>query len=196
MATHHPTHLSRLLSSSCSRLSPALCLVAFGALGLGCAAATPAARWDATERGQISSAFPKCELFEDEDTRSAGYACELGTFGAHDLDAAEDHAKASRRLAEEKAKQSFTAPLDEVVARDPITFGPDTFDASLATYRPAAGTILTPEVMMVLTSRAAENRRAYTCAVTLIAALDDKASIEGRVLACMKGLQLLVEASR
>ncbi len=163
---------------------------------IACAAATPAARWDSKERAQIESTFPGCEFFEDGDKHEAGYACGMGTFRGHDLPDGEDHARAARRLAEEQAKKSFTAPLSEVVSRDPITIETQTFDASIATYRPKPGTILTPEVLLVLTPQAGDKKRAFSCSVTLMAGLDDKESISKRIVACMQGLKLLVEASR
>lgn len=163
---------------------------------IACGAATPAARWDSKERAQIESTFPGCEFFEDGEKHVAGYACGMGTFRSHDLPDGEDHATASRRLAAEQAKKSFTAPLGEVVSRDPIAIGAETFDASLATYRPEPGTILTPEVLLVLTPQAGEKKRAFSCSVTLMAGLDDKESISKRIVACMQGLKLLVEASR
>jgi hypothetical protein len=175
-------------------LRAALPLVTLGVVA--CGAATPAARWDSKERAQIEGTFPKCEFFEDEGTHVAGYACGMGTFRAHDLPGGEDHARASRRLAEEQGKRSFTAPLEEVSARAPLTIGPETFDASIATYRPAPGTILTPEVFLVITPQAGDKKQAFSCSVSLMTGLDDKASIGERIQACMQGLKLLVEASR
>lgn len=114
-------------------------IIALGACG---GATTPAARWSTAERAQIEQAFPGCEFVEDPGARSAGYACDLGTMRAYDLDAPEDHAALARRLAEAKATEPFTAPLAELVAREPLTIGEVTFAASIATYQPTEGTIV------------------------------------------------------
>lgn len=171
-------------------------LVAFAGFNVGCAAATPAVRWDAAERGRISNAYPTCEFFEDEEAHSAGYACEMGTFSAYDIPSGGTHEKTARHLAEQYAKKTFTAPLHEVTRREPIKIGGDSFDASIASYQPEPGTIIPPEVMMILTPQDTKKPRAFTCAATLLAALDTEESIKKRVEACMQGLQLLVEASR
>lgn len=161
----------------------------------GCAA-TPAARWDTTERAHMASEFPKCQFIEDKDEHAAGYACDLGNFFAYVVPPGENHEKTAKRLAELNGKVPFTPPLDKVIKRDPITVSNETFDASIATYRPEEGTIMQPEMLMILTSKQPDKPIAYTCGIILLAGLDTEESIKGRLGACMAGLQLLVEASK
>jgi hypothetical protein len=182
-----------------STLPPAACALltlALSALVLACAAATPAARWDKAERSKIEGAFARCEFFEDEEKHEAGYKCDLGTFRAHALQPGEDHAKASSRLAQEHARRSFTAPFEELRPKEPTPLGADTFDTSIASYRPEASSIIPPEVLLILTPQTGEKKLTFTCAIPLMPGLDSKEAIEGRMVSCVKGIQMLAEASR
>ena len=69
-------------------------------------------------------------------------------------------------------------------------------DASMATYMPEEGTIIPPEVMMVLTPKSGNKQRAYTCSITLLAPLDNPELIKGRMVACIDGVKLLIKASK
>ncbi|MEZ4366691.1 MAG: hypothetical protein R2939_10445 [Kofleriaceae bacterium] len=186
------------MSSLLRRVAPTSlpgCALAWLTLTACGGAATPAARWDATERARIDAELSGCDFFEEEAQHAAGYACDLGTLRAYDLSAPEDHAAVARRLAEAKAQEPVTAPLHEFAAREPIVFGDATFASSIATYLPEEGTIIPPEVFLIASPEHA-GRQAYSCAVTLLAGLDTGEALAARISACVDGLRLLYEASR
>jgi hypothetical protein len=177
-------------------LHVAIVFASCGALLFGCAAKTPSARWDAAERTRIADAFPGCELFEDEDNHAAGYGCVARSFRAYQVSPKDNHTTIARALAELNATRTLVPPLQDVTPRDPMTLAATSFDASVATYRPRAGTISPPEVMLILSPQAGPREHAFTCSLTLAPGVDTKEAIAERLNACLAGLTVLVEATR
>ena len=164
-------------------------------LSTACGSSTPAADWSDAERLKISGEFPNCEFGEDPQRDTAGFTCELGSFLAHNLPEP-GPADAMTWLANQHAEQPFTAPLEQVKERETLTVGEIEFRVAIATYKPKPDTIVPPEVVTFLAPAKGGSRRAYSCAVSVIAALDTEEAIASRMAACLKGVRLLLDASR